>query len=193
MMEITVFGILSIYLVYWVIKSLIDRLYFEALMGTAIGVLSAQIFVVANYDGQFLRMRMAKNLNIALQSIGLLLLAGSLALLIGAFFSKRKMSSLVSLWGSTQLFMTQGVYGIIRHPVHLSGILATLGIALLMANIAVVALAVIACVAFFVASREEDRHSKEKIGHEYDVYMQNVPAFNFVQGISKALQNRSVG
>jgi len=190
MLELTVFGILAIYLVYWIIKSLVDKLYFEALLGAGVVVLSAQIFIVANFAGQFLRVRMAKNLNMTLQSIGLSLLVGSIVLLVGAFVSKRKMSSLISLWGSTQLFMTQGVYGIIRHPVHLSGMLATLGIALLMANIAVMALGAIACGAFFAASREEDRHGEENIGHEYDVYMQNVPAFNFVQGISKALQNR---
>ncbi|HEY3374261.1 MAG TPA: methyltransferase [Candidatus Aquicultor sp.] len=183
---IAIIAIFSFYIAYLIVKSIIDKLYSEALIAMGVAVLSAQIFVVAYFAGQFLRLRMHKNLNITLESIGLVLLAVSLALLIGAFVSKRKMTSLVSLWGSTQLFMTQGVYGVIRHPIHLGGILASLGIALLMANAVIIMLGIIASAAFFAASSEEDRQAQEKIGYEYDVYMEEVPAFNLVTGISRA-------
>lgn len=184
--DVLILTILAGYILYWVVKAMVDKLYFEALFGMGVGVLSAQIFIVANYYGQFLRLPMDEDTNVALQAFGILLLAISLALLTGAFLSKRKVSSLVSFWGNTQLFMTQGIYGIVRHPVSLGGILAALGIALLMASPAVIALGMIACIAFLAASREEDRHSRESLGSEYDSYMKRVPAFNLVRGLVRA-------
>lgn len=183
MAEFIIPGILLTYIVYWMIRSLMDKLYSEALQAMGVGVLSVQIFVVASYAGQFLRLRMEKDLNIALQSFGLVMLVLSTLFLIGAFLSKRKVSSLTSFWGSTQLFMTRGIYGIIRHPIHLGGILASIGIALLMANAAIIALGLIACLAFFLSSREADRYGQESIGNEYHAYMTSVPAFNFIYGI----------
>ncbi len=188
MQGIIIYAIFIIYIFYWSLKSLIDKLYFEAILGTGIAVLSTQIFIVANYAGQFLRMRINRDLNIALQSAGLIFLLLCLVLLISAFLSKRKTSSIVSLWGSTQVFLARGVYGIVRHPVNLGGILASLGIAMLMANIVIVGLGIIAGAAFFIASREEDRYSKETIGPEYATYMENVPAFNFVLGFKNRIK-----
>jgi len=183
MVELIITGILLIYILYWMIRSLMDKLYSEALQAMGVGVLSVQIFIVASYAGQFLRLRMDRDLNITLQIFGLAMLVLATSFLIGAFLSKRKISSLTSPWGSTQLFMTRGVYGIIRHPIHLGGIFASTGIALLMANAAVIALGFIACLAFFLSSREEDRHGQEMIGNEYVDYMSSVPAFNFIYGI----------
>lgn len=165
-----IYTVFIIYIFYWSLKSLIDKLYFEAILGTGVAVLSTQIFIVANYAGQFLRMRMNRGFNIALQSAGLVFLLLCLVFLISAFLSKRKISSIV------------------RHPIHLGGILASLGIAMLVANIVVMGLGIIAAAAFFIASREEDRYSKGIIGPEYATYMENVPAFNFVLGFKNRIK-----
>jgi len=191
MVEFVILGIMLTYIFYWVMRSLMDKLYSEALQAMGVGVLSIQIFIIASYAGQFLRLRMENDLNIALQGFGLVMLILSTLFLVGAFISKRKISSLNSLWGSTQLLMTKGIYGIIRHPTHLGGILASVGIALLMANAAVIALGLIACLTFFLSSREEDRYGQEAIGNEYNAYMSSVPAFNFVYGIKSKVSAKT--
>lgn len=184
-----IYSLFLAYIAYLIIRSLIDKLYCDAILSMGVAVLSTQIFIVANYAGQFLRLGMYRELNVGLQSAGILSILACLILLCCAFLSKRKVSNLISTWGSTRLFLTRGIYGIIRHPIHLSGILASLGIAFLMANAVIIALGIIASSAFILASREEDRYSQEAIGAEYSTYMQTVPAFNFFLG----LRNRMVG
>ena len=190
MLEVITFSMLLSYISYRIIRSVIATHYSESLLAAGVGVLSTQMFIIANYAGQFLRLDMSTNLNISLQVIGLILICISVALLFGTFISRRKMSQLVSFWGSTQMFIAQGVYGVIRHPIHLAGILAALGTAMMMANLIIVILGLLASGAFYVASKEEDRCSLENLGHEYDRYMKAVPAFNVVLGIYKSHQNR---
>lgn len=190
MPALIILGIILIYTTYWVGKSLIDRVYAEAFLGMGAGILSAQIFIVANYAGQFLSVKMDKNLTVALQIIGLFLLFLSIIFIIAAYLSRRKMSNLTSFWGSTQIFIAQGIYGIVRHPIQLAGILAALGIPLMMANIVILILGLIACASFIISAREEDEHSKEAIGYDYEIYMSDVSAFNFVKGIVGTVKDK---
>lgn len=184
---IIIYSLFLAYTAYLIIRSLIDKLYCDAILSMGVAVLFTQIFIVANYAGQFLRLGMDRVLNVGLQSVGMLLILACLVLLCYAFLSKRKVSNLTSAWGSTRLFLTQGIYGIIRHPIHLSGVLASLGIAFLMANAVVIALGIIASFAFILASKEEDRYSQKAIGTEYSTYMKTVPAFNFILGLRNKL------
>lgn len=190
-MELFVYMLILLYILYWAVSSIIIKSFYEVFLAVAVGILTTQIFLVANYSGQFLRLNLDRDLNVSLQYAGLLLILSSVFLLGWSFLSKRKMTNLVSLFGNTQVFMTQGIYGVIRHPVHLSGIIATLGIALLMLNNAIIALSIIASTAFFIASKEEDKHGLESLGEEYDIYMESVPSFNLISGISKVIQKRS--
>lgn len=191
--EFIILGLFLTYIVYWIIHSAIQGRFFESFLAAGVGILTTQIFLVANYAGEFFRESINLSVNIALQGFGLFLIVSSAALLTAAFVSKRKISGIVSEWGSTKLFLAQGIYGIIRHPVQLAGILGALGVACMMANSAIIILALLAGTAFYVSAAEEDKHNVLSLGSEYNEYAEAVPSFNLAVGLSKSLRNRRRG
>ncbi|MDP2210800.1 MAG: methyltransferase [Candidatus Aquicultor sp.] len=192
-MELIVFGIFITFIAYRIVYTALKGRYFESFLAAGVGILTTQIFLVANYAGEFFRESINLSANIALQGFGLFLIVSSAALLTAAFVSKRKISGIVSEWGSTKLFLAQGIYGIIRHPAQLAGILAALGVACMMANSAIIILALLAGAAFYVSAAEEDKHNALSLGSEYDEYAEAIPSFNLVAGLSKSLRNRRLG
>ncbi|MBS3908954.1 MAG: hypothetical protein KGZ93_04930 [Actinobacteria bacterium] len=192
-MELVIFGAFVTFIAYRVAYTALKGRYFESFLAAGVGILTTQIFVVANYSGEFFRESTNMSVNIALQGFGLFLIVTSAALLTATFLSKRKISGIVSEWGSTKLFLAQGVYGVIRHPIQLAGILAALGVACMMANSAIVLLALPAAAAFYVSAAEEDKHNLLNLGFEYDEYAEAIPSFNLVAGLLKSLRNRRLG
>lgn len=183
MLEFIVFGLFIAYILYAITYAAIKGRYFESFLAAGVGILTTEIFLVANHDGEFFREGVTRSLNIALQGFGLFLIVASAGLLISAFLSKRKISGIVSEFGSTHLFLTQGVYGVIRHPVQLGGILAAIGIACMMANSGIIIFALLASAAFFASGLEEDKHNAGSLGAEYHDYVAAVPAYNLASGI----------
>ena len=85
------------------------------------------------------------------------------------------------------------IYGVVRHPMYLGGIVMFFSHILLGQNwiVAISTIVAIACCYLIILS--EDQRNIEKFGDEYIVYMQSVPRMNLLLGIVKSLMRRRRG
>jgi len=88
----------------------------------------------------------------------------------------------------TTSLVTSGVYGIIRHPQYLAGILLCLGLMLITTHWLVVLPGLIGILAFYTSSFAEEAKNLEKFGDRYQEYQQGVPRFNFLLGFFRAIK-----
>ena len=79
-------------------------------------------------------------------------------------------------------FTDTGIYGFVRHPVFLSGILAATGIMLFFPPKFFMAPCAAIIYFFVMAARKEDERSVKKFGGDYEAYMKRVPALNIFGG-----------
>lgn len=91
---------------------------------------------------------------------------------------------------TTELVDT-GIYGIVRHPQYLAGIILSLSLALIAPHWIVIGLGIIASAIYVLNTFQEERSSIEKFGDAYREYKKRVPRLNFVLGIVRALRRRA--
>ena len=75
-----------------------------------------------------------------------------------------------------QSLIKSGIYAHIRHPIYTSGILLSLGLALITSKLWGLALFILALIAFVVRINEEERALLAKFEGEYQEYMQKTGA-----------------
>lgn len=75
-----------------------------------------------------------------------------------------------------------GLYGVVRHPQYLGYSLLVAGFVLIGFNPTSVAAGSIAVVAFYLASRAEERFLLDHMGEDYVRYMCEVPRFDPIRG-----------
>lgn len=92
----------------------------------------------------------------------------------------------------TTVLVDKGVYGIVRHPQYLAGILLSIALPMIAQHWLVAACGAVAVVAYYVNTFVEERSSLEKFGAEYERYRELVPRLNAVVGIVRWM-GRSVG
>jgi len=85
----------------------------------------------------------------------------------------------------TTRLVTSGVYGVVRHPQFLAGILVTLSMMLLSQHVYSVLAGLVAAVVYASEVPPADRRLVEKFGEQYRLYMEEVPALNFVAGLAR--------
>ena len=90
----------------------------------------------------------------------------------------------------TTLLVDDGLYGIVRHPQYLAGILLNLALILISQHWLVILLGFPAMVLTYIDIQKTDRNEIEKFGDAYRDYMERVPKINFILGIIRQLQNR---
>ena len=93
----------------------------------------------------------------------------------------------------TTTLVDRGVYGIVRHPQYLAGILVGAGLALIAQHWLVAVLGVVVMLMSYSYTFEEERVLEEKFGVEYEAYRERVPRVNFVAGIVRLLLRRREG
>lgn len=106
---------------------------------------------------------------------------------VGAFFCvlsvlalrKRGVSSIVD----------SGIYGIVRHPMYLGGMIMFLSHFFLGQNL-IVALGTIVAVVCCLIILSDEEQNLEKFGDDYRRYMERVPRIDFVVGIIRSLRRR---
>ena len=86
--------------------------------------------------------------------------------------------------------MDDGLYGIVRHPQYLAGILLNLALILISQHWLVVLLGLPAMILMYIDIQKADKNEIEKFGDAYRDYMERVPQINFTLGIIRQLQNR---
>jgi protein-S-isoprenylcysteine O-methyltransferase Ste14 len=88
----------------------------------------------------------------------------------------------------TTRLVTSGVYGVVRHPQFLAGILITVSMMLLSQSVYSVVAGLVAAVVYASEVPAADRRLVEKFGEPYRRYMEEVPALNFVVGLARLAQ-----
>jgi protein-S-isoprenylcysteine O-methyltransferase Ste14 len=90
----------------------------------------------------------------------------------------------------TRIVVDRGLYTITRHPQYLGYMLLAGGFALLSQHAAVLLLAAIASVCFYLQAVQEERFCLAQFGEPYRRYLQRVPRFNLALGIIRWLRRR---
>ena len=89
----------------------------------------------------------------------------------------------------TTRLVDTGIYGLVRHPQYLGGILALfVTTALWYPHWLFFVLGAVGSAAVYFSCREEDREMVKKFGDEYRDYMRRVPRVNLLAGIIRALR-----
>jgi protein-S-isoprenylcysteine O-methyltransferase Ste14 len=91
----------------------------------------------------------------------------------------------------TTVLVDTGLYGIVRHPQYLAGILLNLALMLISQHWLIVLLGVPPIVLMYIDIKNADQHEIEKFGDAYQCYMKRVPQINFVLGVFRQLKRRS--
>ena len=91
----------------------------------------------------------------------------------------------------TTVLVDSGLYGIVRHPQYLAGILLNLTLILISQHWLSALLGIPAMVLMVMDIQKADQHEVEKFGEAYQRYMDRVPSINFLLGIIRQVQRRS--
>ena len=113
----------------------------------------------------------------ALVYVGFILLGAGILLLIVAIVTLRRR-------GTAKVIDT-GIYGIVRHPIYLAGIIMFFSHIFLGQHLVVfisTAAAIACCYASMVYG---DQYNIEKFGDAYAQYMKRVPRMNFIAGLTR--------
>ena len=90
----------------------------------------------------------------------------------------------------TTKLVTSGVYGIVRHPQFLAGMLLSLSFVLISQHLSVLLLGIPVVVILYNDMFDADRRGIEKFGQAYRIYMKKTPRMNFVLGAIKTLKSK---
>jgi len=94
----------------------------------------------------------------------------------------------------TTRLVDTGIYGVVRHPQYLGGILSIFVTTLLWyPHWLFGALGVLGSVVVYMGSREEDQRLIRQFGDDYERYMQSVPGMNIFAGIIRTVQRSRRG
>jgi protein-S-isoprenylcysteine O-methyltransferase Ste14 len=131
--------------------------------------------------------------NAALTNVGWLVMAISGIFGWLPIFTFRKHGGVAkgnSYLQTTQLVDT-GIYGIVRHPQYLAGILLSLSLMLIAPHWSVILLGVLTSAINYVNTFSEERACIEKFGAAYKTYMSRVPRLNIFLGLLRWFRRRS--
>lgn len=92
----------------------------------------------------------------------------------------------------TTVLVDSGIYAIVRHPQYLAGILLNAGLVLITPHWLVAILGLIAAAMTVLDTFNEEQQTIEKFGDAYREYMQKVPRLNFVLGIFRVIQRKTI-
>jgi protein-S-isoprenylcysteine O-methyltransferase Ste14 len=87
----------------------------------------------------------------------------------------------------TTVIVERGVYGIIRHPQYLAGILLGIRLSLIVQHWIVTILGAVAAIISYADTFEEELASLQKFGEACEDYRMRVPRVNFIAGIGRLL------
>ncbi len=88
----------------------------------------------------------------------------------------------------TSELVQAGVYGIVRHPQYLAGILMNLALWMIAQDWLVGVFGLAAAATNFGSIPLEEQGNLEKFGEAYEIYRAHVPCLNFIAGIMRALR-----
>ena len=87
----------------------------------------------------------------------------------------------------TTTLVDSGVYGIVRHPQYLAGVLISVALPLISQHWLIAVLGLISVPLYYFNTYDEEESNIEKFGEAYKEYMERVPRMNFILGIIRAV------
>lgn len=87
----------------------------------------------------------------------------------------------------TTVLVDSGIYGIVRHPQYLAGVLMSIALPMISQHWLVAMLGLVAAI-IYLNTHDEEKGCIEKFGEEYRLYMERVPRMNFVLGIIRSIR-----
>lgn len=174
-----IFGALMIYVAWWLVCAIRDRVAFEVEMGLGVGSLWAASFAPVFFEA--LPTLVPHSPVIALA--GWVLLCFSIGTFVIAMRSLRRGGKPSAGWENTTELTRSGIHGLVRHPMQLSGIVAASGVILVNPILPVLVLGVVSMACFALGVWAEDRFNLAKFGEPYRAYMKQVPALNLLPGL----------
>jgi len=127
-------------------------------------------------------------INLFPPTIGELVVVGYTILGIGALFFILSVFTLRRKGTSNLVY--SGVYGIVRHPMYLGGMVMFFSHIFLGQNWMVAISTILGIVCCYLIIRSADQRNIEKFGDAYKRYMQKVPGINFLAGVIRLARRR---
>jgi len=93
----------------------------------------------------------------------------------------------------TTVLVDSGIYGIVRHPQYLAGVLMSIALPMIAQHWLVEVFGLVAAVVYYVNTFVEQKNNLEKFGEEYTRYMETVPRMDFIVGLLRLMQRRAAG
>jgi protein-S-isoprenylcysteine O-methyltransferase Ste14 len=88
----------------------------------------------------------------------------------------------------TESLVDSGVYGIMRHPMYLSGMLFYLGMVCFVPHWIIVVNSIVGIASVYWTMILGEERNLKKFGNAYERYMQSVPRTNFLVGLVRHLR-----
>jgi protein-S-isoprenylcysteine O-methyltransferase Ste14 len=178
------FGVLMVYVAWWLICAIRARIAFEVEMGLGVGSLWAAGFAPVFFK----ELPTLVSRSPVTSSVGWALICSSIGMFVIAMLSLRRGGKPAAGWENTTELTKRGLHGLVRHPMQLSGIVGACGMILVNPALPVLVFSAVSAICFALAVRAEDQFNIAKFGEPYRAYMRQVPALNLLAGIWKRLQ-----
>ncbi|MBN1311579.1 MAG: isoprenylcysteine carboxylmethyltransferase family protein [Anaerolineae bacterium] len=179
-----IFGLLMVYIAWWLIRAIRDRVAFEVEMGLGVGSLWAAGFEPVLFKDL---PKLISGPPVILWT-GWVLIGFSISMFVIAMLSLHRSGKPTTGWENTTELTGSGIHGLVRHPMQLSGIVGACGVILVNPTLPVLVLGAVSATCFALGVQAEDRFDIAKFGEPYRTYMKQVPALNLPAGIWARLQ-----
>ena len=90
----------------------------------------------------------------------------------------------------TTVLVDSGVYGIVRHPQYLAGVLLNIALPLITQHWLVVILGIIGAAVIYLNTFEEEKENLQKFRDAYRSYQAEVPRLNFPLGLFRLIRRK---
>ncbi|MBN1935815.1 MAG: hypothetical protein JW934_14190 [Anaerolineae bacterium] len=181
---ISIFGVLMVYVAWWLICAIRDRIAFEVEMGLGVGSLWAAGFAPVFFEASPALVPLSP----VISWVGWALLCSSIGTFVIAMRSLHRGGKPTAGWENTTELTQSRIHGLVRHPMQLSGIVGACGMILVNPILPVLVLGAVSATCFALGVRAEDRFNLTKFGEPYRAYMEQVPALNLLTGLWSRLR-----
>jgi protein-S-isoprenylcysteine O-methyltransferase Ste14 len=172
-------GIIA-FVLHWLIEAIRKRIEFEIEFACAVACLWASIYLLCFY-GQ--RLALLFSLPGWMRTSGVILWLLSVVIFVMSILFLRTKGKPKKGWEETSRLSTEGLHGLVRHPMQLAAVLGAVGIALMKPATPVVILCMLCAIFAIRAAYAEDAYDTVKFGERYRAYMKSVPRLNLALGI----------
>ena len=174
-LKYAVYSLCMIYIAWWLTSAVRHKEKHELMTG-----LGAWLYITLCFEsfGQLLKLNYwTLESALWMKILGILLIAAAgLIFLISARTMRRK-GNPEKGWEQTRELVVDGIFGVIRHPIYFSYVLAFSGVMILKISLFSIIVAPIGCLFTFLAAWFEDDYDVRKFGEAYQDYRKNTKLF----------------